>query len=239
MGQWTKWLDRTFYPGVSDNWDDSALREIVLRRINRSTHLLDLGAGAGIVSQMNFKNLVAQACGVDPDPRVLENPYLHEAKVGSGDSIPYPDGEFDVVVADNVLEHLERPVEVFREINRVLKPGGYCLAKTPNRNHYMPLISRFTPLGFHRFYNRLRGRATEDTFPTLYRANSLHQLEEIASESGFAIATVDLIESRPEYLRLTALSYVFGIAYERAVNLSSALANWRVLLVIQLRKTTD
>jgi len=35
---------------------------------------LDLGAGAGIVSQMNFKGIASRVCGIDPDERVLSNP---------------------------------------------------------------------------------------------------------------------------------------------------------------------
>ena len=50
---------------------------------------------------MNFKAHAKRVCGLDPDPRVVDNPYLHEAKVGLGERIPWPDGTFDVI-ADNV-----------------------------------------------------------------------------------------------------------------------------------------
>ena len=62
------------------------------------------------------------------------------------------------------MEHLEDPETVFGEINRVLKPGGIFLFKTPNRRHYMPLIAQLTPYRFHQFINKLRGRDSEDTF---------------------------------------------------------------------------
>jgi hypothetical protein len=58
----------------------------------------------------------------------------------------------------------------------VLKPTGILLFKTPNALHYMPLIARMTPHGFHRFVNKLRGRATIDTFPTRYRVNTPWQI---------------------------------------------------------------
>ena len=236
MRRLVNWLDQKFYPGLSTNWSDCLLRDVVLSRIDRNTHLLDLGAGAGIIPEMNLKDLVSRVCGVDPDPRVMQNPYLHEAKIGSGDSIPYPNAEFDIVVANNVLEHLEKPGEVFREIARVLKPGGYFIAKTPNRNHYVPVIARLTPLSFHQFYGRLMGREEDDTFPTCYRANSRSQIGALASQAGFQVDTIDLIEKRPEYLRLSPVIYVVGIGYEKAVNFTPALANWRVLLIAQLRK---
>lgn len=236
MGNIVNWLDRRFYPGVSDNWDDSLLREIVQTRLTPASTILDLGAGAGILPQMNFKGMAARICGLDPDPRVLENPYLDEAKVGTGSQIPYDNAEFDLVVADNVLEHLSEPATVFREVCRVLKPGGYFITKTPNRSHYVPSLSRSTPLHFHKFYNYLRGRDPEDTFPTYYRANTARKIKALAVESSFEIAGLYLTESRPEYLRLNAALYLFGIGYERLVNASSVLANFRVILLVELRK---
>lgn len=41
-------------------------------------------------------------------------------------SFPYPfaDGEFDLVIAEHVLEHLDNLMEVMEEIHKILKPGG-------------------------------------------------------------------------------------------------------------------
>ncbi|NJL60106.1 MAG: class I SAM-dependent methyltransferase [Desulfobacteraceae bacterium] len=90
-----------------------------------------MGAGAGILPQLNFKGKVSQVCGIDPDERVLHNPYLDEAIVATGESVPYPDEKFDIVFSANVFEHLSDPIKVFREIYRVLKPGGLFLFKHP------------------------------------------------------------------------------------------------------------
>lgn len=236
MRRITNWLDQRFYPGLSTNWPDRLFRSVILRRLTPTTRLLDLGAGAGIIPEMNFKEVAACACGVDPDPRVAQNPYLHEARIGVGGRIPYPDGAFDVVIANNVLEHLTDPIAVFHEIARVLKPGGLFIAKTPNRNHYMPAVAQMTPVRFHRFYGRLMGREDGDTFPTVYRANSRAQIMALAGACGLQLETFELIEKRPEYLRLSPLTYIIGIAYERMVNLTTTFARWRILIVLELRK---
>lgn len=236
MSRLTRWMDRVLYPRHATNWDDQLFREIIATHIRPDATVLDLGAGAGIVPQMNFRGLASRVCGVDPDPRVAENQYLDEAKVGLGDAIPYPDDSFDVVFADNVLEHLEHPDQVFREVARVLKPGGIFLTKTPNRNHYVPLISRCTPHWFHQWVNKLRGRESEDTFPTFYRANTARDTRGWASKSNLESERIRLFEGRPEYLRSMALPYLAGWLYERAVNLIPGLSGFRVIIVSELRK---
>lgn len=51
--------------------------------------------------------------------------------VCSLDSIPRPDGTYDVVLNTEVLEHVEYPDKVVRELHRVLKPGGRLYLTTP------------------------------------------------------------------------------------------------------------
>lgn len=229
-------LDRLWYPGVENHWDDEALRTRILSLIGPDSVVLDLGAGAGIVRQMHFKGLAGRVCGVDLDPRVMENPHLDEARVSDAGEIPYDDATFDLVFADNVMEHLAEPEAVLAEIARVLKPGGHLLFKTPNKHHYMPLIARTTPHWFHEWYNGLRGREHEDTFPTLYRLNSRGAVRRAAAATRYEVVAVELLESRPEYLRLTALTYLFGFLYERLVNRVPGLDRFRIVLIAQLRK---
>ncbi len=233
-----QWLDETFYPDYEDNWDDKLFADWIERRIDEESVVLDLGAGAGLVEEMNFKGRAERVCGVDLDERVLENPYLDEAKLGRGEEIPYDDDTFDVVFSDNVLEHLDHPREVFREVARVLEPGGWYLVKTPNKYHYMPAVAASTPQWFHDLYNKLRGRDPGDTFPTRYRANTPEALRRLAGDAGMRLESVSLVEGRPEYLRISPLTYPVGVAYERLVNSIDTFSKFRVLLVGEMRLET-
>ncbi len=239
MSALVQWMDRTLYPDLASNWDDELFRQEIAARLRREYAILDLGAGAGIVSQMNFRGMAARVCGIDPDERVRSNPYLDEAAVGLGEAIPYPDESFDLVFADNVLEHLPAPEPVFKEVSRVLKPGGLFLAKTPNRWHYVALIARFTPHRFHQFLNALRGRAEADTFPTRYLVNTRRAITRVAASAGLRIQRIELVEGRPEYLRISAATYAAGYLYERLVNRLPVLAPFRVVLMATLEKPSS
>jgi SAM-dependent methyltransferase len=229
-------IDKVFYPDFERNWDDCLFRERILAYVRRESVMLDLGAGAGVVSQMNFRGNVARVSGVDIDPRVVGNPMLDESRIADAKRIPYESDCFDVVFSDNVLEHLDKPDVVFCEVARVLKPGGVFLFKTPNKWHYIPTIARLTPHWFHQYVNRWRGRAEIDTFPTYYRANTCADIARIAERSGLQLEQVDFIEGRPEYLRVAWPTYLLGALYERLVNSAEALAPFRILLVGALRK---
>ena len=69
MSRFVGWMDRVFYPHHADNWDDALFRGQILQEIDEAACVLDLGAGAGVVSQMNFRGRAAKVCGVDPDDR--------------------------------------------------------------------------------------------------------------------------------------------------------------------------
>jgi SAM-dependent methyltransferase len=231
-------LDHRWYPEFKKNWDNLLFRDFILQRIDREARILDYGAGRGHVEQMNFKGLVEFVAGVDPDPAVHENPYLDEARVLPLPSakIPYEDNSFDVVFADNVMEHVADPIVTFQEVRRVLKPGGIFIAKTPNKWHYMPLIARCTPTSFHKAVNRRRGREVHDTFPTCYRCNSAGDVRTLAKVANMEVRLIRRIEGWPEYLRFNAMTYACGYLFERCVNATSALEMFRCVLLFEVAK---
>lgn len=238
MSKLTLWLDRIAYPNSADNWDNELFRRILKERIGPESICLDYGAGRGRVKQLNFRGVAKFIAGVDPDPIVFENTQIDEARLLdlSTSIIPYPDNTFSVVYSANVIEHVDNPEAIFREIRRVLKPGGLFLSKSINKRHYVAIIARLTPTIFHRYYNKLRGRKVHDTFPTYYRCNSRPSLLEYAKRAGFAVERVQFFEGRPEYLRLTAFFYFLGILYERIVNAADILEVIRCVMIFELRK---
>jgi hypothetical protein len=58
----------------------------------------------------------------------------------------------------------------------------------------------------------------------------------LADQAGFEVAAIELLEGRPEYLRISWFTYLFGLAYERLVNSNDWFAIFRILLIVQMRK---
>jgi SAM-dependent methyltransferase len=141
-----------------------------------------------------------------------------------------------MIISDNVWEHVSNPTEFLSEAKRVLKKGGLYFAKTPNKYHYMTLIAMNTPHWFHEFYNSLRGRSHEDTFPTHYKLNSRFDIDKWAEKVGFEVTFFETYEGRPEYLKISSILYLFGVIYERVVNWSKFFEKFRVVSVVALRK---
>lgn len=113
--------------------------------------------------------------GVDVDPVVRTNSFLDEAHVvAAQDQLPIAAGTIDVVIADHVFEHVADPAHVAAELDRVLKPGGWICARTPNKWGYAGIGTRLIPNRLHaRALRRLQSdRQERDVFPTAYRLNS-------------------------------------------------------------------
>jgi SAM-dependent methyltransferase len=69
------------------------------------------------------------------------------ADVAGLEKLPYPDGQFSVVMMKHVLEHTRDPMTALREAGRVLKPGGVLFVAVPNADYgkaaASPAASRF------------------------------------------------------------------------------------------------
>ena len=99
--------------------------------------------------------------GVEPVPLFVKaaGEYLEDPSAvvqGAAESIPLPSESQDVVIFDNVLEHVESPLVSLTEIFRVLKPGGITYLTTTNR-HRISLVGNNAEykVRFYNWYPRL------------------------------------------------------------------------------------
>jgi len=110
--------------------------------------VLDLGSARGDVCFL-LAPRVRKAVGIDASDRAvalaeaervrrgIENVRFVQGDVASLE--PIPDTSIDVAGAFDLLEHVDEATvrAMLRSLRRVLKPGGFLAAYTPNREHYV------------------------------------------------------------------------------------------------------
>ena len=156
-----------------------------------------LDVGCGVKPYYPFFADAAVYTGVD----VKEN--VNADLVGSAEAIPVEDGSYDVVLCTQVLEHVDDPAAVVRELQRVAAPGGRVLASTHGVMLYHPNpqdLWRWTHTGLRRLFEAPGGWASLSVDPgagsaecvAMLVGNYLHLL---AKRGGAARAARPLIST--------------------------------------------
>ena len=213
--------------------------ELIRSHVPPQSEVLELGCGpANPTSQFLSESFVC-VDGLDVDDTCRRNRHLRCAYVYDGGCFPIQDAAYDAVVCNYVLEHVENPTQTVREVRRVLRSGGMFVFRTPNRWHYVPLISRLTPHWFHeRFANRLRNLSeeAEAPCPTFYRMNSLSTIGKLLTAEGFERLEMRTIEKEPSYGMSVRVLFLLFMLYERIANSAEELSVMRSNILGAFRK---
>jgi 2-polyprenyl-3-methyl-5-hydroxy-6-metoxy-1,4-benzoquinol methylase len=109
---------------------NSDMRYLAARAPGR---LLDVGCGNGSFIA-GMAQLGWEVTGVEFDEKAVEAARERGVRVLSGSLAEqrFPDDSFDAITLSNVIEHLPDPIGTFRELKRILAPGGRLVMVTPN-----------------------------------------------------------------------------------------------------------
>jgi 2-polyprenyl-3-methyl-5-hydroxy-6-metoxy-1,4-benzoquinol methylase len=150
-----------------------AYRRDIRPRLASGARLLDIGCGQGELVRLLLADGF-DAWGVDISPEQVDlarSAGLDRAVHGDFHAyLRASAGEWDAVVATDVLEHLTRAelVTVFDEVRQALRPGGTFVARVPNA---------VSPMGGHTMYGDL-------THETWFTGRSVAQLTAVAGFAG-------------------------------------------------------
>lgn len=97
--------------------------------------VLDAGCGDGLLTGLLKEVTGAKVYGVDISKKGLELTKKRGVIVREGDlnsRVPFPDKSFDLLVSNQVIEHLTNPDYFLKECGRVLCRRGHLILTTPN-----------------------------------------------------------------------------------------------------------
>jgi SAM-dependent methyltransferase len=150
------------------NWSVRAPLRAWLQAEARRAHadlgelrVLDVGCGFKPYEPI-FAPFASSYVGVDSGP--------HSAPdlVGTAEHLPVEDGAYDLVLCSQVLEHVDDPAQVVRELSRVTAPGGRVLLSTHGIQAYHPSpqdLWRWTHAGLVRLFEQNGTWARIDVAP--------------------------------------------------------------------------
>lgn len=109
-----------------------------LGAVNPGETVLDIGCGAGVDTLVAacLVGPTGRVVGVDATPEMVARARANLAltsltnvsfEIAAAETLPFPDGEFDVVVSNGVFNLTVDKEQALREAHRVLKPGGRLL----------------------------------------------------------------------------------------------------------------
>ena len=94
--------------------------------------ILDIGCGIGTYVQ-KLRDFSERVYGIDVDPARVRQGRAGGLAVGVSERLPFAAGAFDVVLLNEVIEHVRDDAATLREACRVVRPGGHVVVYAPNR----------------------------------------------------------------------------------------------------------
>jgi 2-polyprenyl-3-methyl-5-hydroxy-6-metoxy-1,4-benzoquinol methylase len=168
--------------------------------------VLDVGCAEGAFSRAVKNRTGAEVWGIEYDPHAAEHAKAVIDRVLVGDAneqiAKLPDGYFDVIICNDVLEHLVDPYATLVQLRGKLKPGGVVVASIPNIR-FLPALSQ---LVFRRDFPQEDSGIFDRTHLRFFTRRSIVRMFET---SGFTVRSINGINAYyPPYgVLLAVLSF--------------------------------
>jgi SAM-dependent methyltransferase len=168
---------------------ERALECQIYTRLSLRRPVLDLGCGEGLFAKVFFAEQIET--GVDPNPKELARARVLGAHFEliecPGDRVPKPDASYNTIFSNSVLEHIPILEPVFREVHRLLAPGGrfYFTVPSDRFNQYTVVNQLLGAIGLHGLAARYR--KAYDAFWGHYHAYPEEEWTGLGRRCGFEI----------------------------------------------------
>lgn len=204
--------------------------------VQGQTVLLDAGCGRTAPVLRKYLGKARQLIGVELEeftdvPPGIE---IHRTDLAK---LPLADASVDLIISRSVFEHLVDPDSVYRELARVLRPGGTIIFLTASLWDYGTMVARLVPNKLHAKVVRfVEGRAEDDTFPTAYKSNSRGAVDRLSAAVGLRVEGFQYLSQYPNYLMFNGVLFFLGMCFEKVVSRIGFLKIFRGWILVTLKK---
>jgi len=146
---------RIFFEIQKKHWWFTSKKAIILETIARYTNLnpsstiLDIGCGSGLM--LNALEGLGNTSGMDmSDDAIQFRQEIFRGGIRKGylpDNVPFPENQFDLITALDVIEHIDDDVQSLKTIKELLTATGTAIITVPA---YMFLWSHFDEINEHK-----------------------------------------------------------------------------------------
>ena len=96
----------------------------------REDKILEIGCGRGFLTK-RIQEISPHTYGIDVNPAAIALGVAENLSVMDSQNLDFEDSSFDKVYSYHTIEHVSEPQKMFKEIERVLRPGGKVLLVYP------------------------------------------------------------------------------------------------------------
>jgi SAM-dependent methyltransferase len=204
--------------------------DFVLNKYNSNPKVLDFGCGSGkLVEYMLLSNIDCYGCDLYYKGGTSENlpneDLLKNQKIlcMEDETIPFEDGSFDLIVSNQVFEHIPNIAKALKEISRVLKPDGMMLALFPDKSVWREGHSGIPFL--HWFHQNSKYR--------IYYVLALHLLglgyfRDKKTSLQYAHFWCEWLDNYTNYRSYAELVYEFNLHFNRITHIEHLWLNSRL-----------
>lgn len=139
LGVTDKTGDRPGSAGTLTTQRYDQLYDSLSPHINIKQNILDVGCALGGFLDYIGNKGFSELAGVDMTQTYVEQARLknrYRIEIGNAESLPFDNHSFDIIVMEQVMEHLFHPENAFQEARRVLKNGGIFCVGVPDAARY-------------------------------------------------------------------------------------------------------
>lgn len=154
--------------------------------------ILDIGCGEGLFAKVVFGEKIDT--GIDPNPRELDRARVLEAYEEliecTGDAIGKPDGHYNTIFSNSVLEHIPDVGPVLREAHRLLAHGGKFYVTVPSNrfDEYSVVNQTLCAVGLRGLADKYR--SFFNRFWRHYHCYTPEGWSTLAQQTGFTVTEI-------------------------------------------------